>query len=169
MKGVPATGKDSTVNEDIVWTASSGVCPLGGCLPRGSHQKGVSAQRGCLPRGCIPACTEADPPPLWTEWLTDRCKNITFPQLRLRTVNMWRFELGLLLCALREGEGEFYSNKDLLPWRPDWGWTRDWFVTRRRWRSPCVLNGRVRLFHRAPLPPPPSASDPCRSVSSRAR
>ena len=26
--------------------------------------------------------------PPWTEWLTDRCKNITFPQLRLRTVKM---------------------------------------------------------------------------------
>ena len=24
--------------------------------------------------------------PPWTEWLTDRCKNITFPQLRLRAV-----------------------------------------------------------------------------------
>ena len=40
---------------------------------------GVSAQGrvcpgvGCLPGGCIPAC---------------RCKNITFPQLRLRTVTM---------------------------------------------------------------------------------
>ena len=29
---------------------------------------------------------EQTPAPLWTEWLTDRCKNITFPQLRLRTV-----------------------------------------------------------------------------------
>ena len=28
---------------------------------------------------------EADRPP-WTEWLKDRCKNITFPQLRLRVV-----------------------------------------------------------------------------------
>ena len=61
-----------------------------GCLTRG-----VPAQGGCLSRGlpaqgrgwwwCIPACIGADSP-LWTEWLTDRCKNITFPQLRLRTV-----------------------------------------------------------------------------------
>ena len=51
----------------------------------GVYPRGVSAQRGCLPGGCIPACTEADTP-LWTEWLTDRCKNITFPQLRLRMV-----------------------------------------------------------------------------------
>ena len=40
---------------------------------------------GCLPRGCIAACTRTDTS-LWTEWLTDRCKNITFPQLRFRTV-----------------------------------------------------------------------------------
>ena len=26
--------------------------------------------------------------PVWTEWLKDRCKNITFPQLRLWAVNM---------------------------------------------------------------------------------
>ena len=47
-------------------------CPVvsgGGCLPRS----------GCLLRGCIPACNGVDTP-LWTEWLTDRCKNITLPQ-----------------------------------------------------------------------------------------
>ena len=49
------------------------VCP-GGCLPR-----------GCLSRGVYPSMHWADTL-LWTEWLTDRCKNITFPQLRLRTV-----------------------------------------------------------------------------------
>ena len=50
------------------------VCPWG-CLPRGVFAEGGS---------CIPACTE-EGPPMWTEWLTDGCKNITFPQLRLRT------------------------------------------------------------------------------------
>ena len=29
-----------------------------------------------------------EPFPLWTEWLTDRCKNITFPQLSLRAVKL---------------------------------------------------------------------------------
>ena len=29
----------------------------------------------------------------WAEWLTDRCKNITFPQLRVRAVKM--------LCAVQ--------------------------------------------------------------------
>ena len=43
---------------------------LGGCLPR---------REGCLPGGCTP-------PPLWTEFLTHACENITFPQLLLRTV-----------------------------------------------------------------------------------
>ena len=57
---------------------------MGGCLP-----KGVSAWRGCVcqgvgwvPGGCLPSgCT---PPPV--NRITDRCKNITFPQLRLQTV-----------------------------------------------------------------------------------
>ena len=61
----------------------------GVCLPGG----GVSAQEGvCLPRGmsacqwgvCLPGGCLADPP--WTEFLTHACGNITFPQLRLRTV-----------------------------------------------------------------------------------
>ena len=73
---------------------SRGVCAPGGCLVPGvSGSRGVSAPEGCLvpggvcsggvpaPRGgfwswggvcvCsgggIPACTEADTPPLWTE------------------------------------------------------------------------------------------------------
>ena len=41
---------------------------------------GVSAG-GCLPRGCL----LRHPPPLVNR-ITDRCKNITFPQLLLRTV-----------------------------------------------------------------------------------
>ena len=68
--------------------------PAGGvCLPRGVSPKGV-AQRvsaqggvcpgGCLPReGCVSQYALRQIPPLWTEWLTDGCKNITFPQLRL--------------------------------------------------------------------------------------
>ena len=49
----------------------------------------------CLPgEGCLPqcmleyVCQEVSAPvhagihPLWTEWLIDRCKNITLPQLR---------------------------------------------------------------------------------------
>ena len=40
---------------------------------------------GGLPGGISSVHARIQPPPLWTEWLTNRCKNITFPQLRLRT------------------------------------------------------------------------------------
>ena len=87
--------------------SAQGGCLPGGCLPRGmvsaqgvvsAHRGGgwclsggvvsaqggqVSAQRGvCLvcPGGCLPSLF------LWTEFLTHACENITFPQLRLRTV-----------------------------------------------------------------------------------
>ena len=42
----------------------------------------------------IPWCILPPPDPLWTEWLTDACENMTFPQLLLRVVkiprNPWR-------------------------------------------------------------------------------
>ena len=50
-----------------------GVSGPGGCLVHGSTWSG----------GVIPACTEADPPPV--DRMTDRCKNITFAT-SLRTV-----------------------------------------------------------------------------------
>ena len=85
-----------------------------GCIPAASMV--ISTRQGCLPRrvsarecrGCVqpqtqtqtPPDPEADPPepkgrhPPWSEWLTDRCKNITFSQLRLRVVTsihiFWR-------------------------------------------------------------------------------
>ena len=58
-------------------SAKGGVCPggvyTGECLPK-----------GCLPGVCIPVCNGADIPHV--DRMTDRCKNITFPQLCLRTV-----------------------------------------------------------------------------------
>ena len=57
-------------------SAQGGVCPGGWCLPR----EGVCL--ACLPGGCLPRQTL---PPLWTEFLTHACENITFPQLLLRT------------------------------------------------------------------------------------
>ena len=62
------------------WVSYSGIRDNGdsfalhrrGCLPR-----------GCLPGGCIPAGTEPDTPPQMDR-MTDRCKNITFPQLHYR-------------------------------------------------------------------------------------
>ena len=49
-------------------------------------REGVSACQGgvFLPGGgCLP---DTPAPPVWTEFLTHACENITFPQLRLRTV-----------------------------------------------------------------------------------
>ena len=92
-------------------SAQGGVCaggclPGGGVCPRGMSAQvgvsawGVSAQGGCLPslsRGCLLrqgvcpggvclVCPGGRHPSLWTESLTHACENITFPQLRLRTV-----------------------------------------------------------------------------------
>ena len=65
-------------------------------LGGGSNQGGLSAQEGCLPGGAsawvvsysggVYPRMQGRPPPPWTEWQTDRCKNINFPQLCLRTV-----------------------------------------------------------------------------------
>ena len=61
----------------------------------GSHgfRGGGCASRGCFPRvGCfrggVPAYTGQTPP---VNRMTDRCKNITFPHLRLRTVKSLKF------------------------------------------------------------------------------
>ena len=58
-------------------SALGGFCSWGVCLLLGVGGGGCVCSQGVCPGGCIPACTEADTP-LWTEWLTDRCKNITF-------------------------------------------------------------------------------------------
>ena len=65
---------------------------LGG-LPGGSvSPAGISAQGGCLPgrghlpRGCVSQHTLGQTPLRPVERKTDRCKNITFPQIRLWTV-----------------------------------------------------------------------------------
>ena len=74
-----------------------GVCLPRGCLPRGMCAEGCVCPRGCMsaqggvyPGGCLPQCMlgYTPPPPSWTEWLTHRCGNITFPQLLLRTVKI---------------------------------------------------------------------------------
>ena len=78
---------------------AGGVFP-GECLNRGVSTQGGVCRGGCLSRGCLPGGVSgqggvylvywgclADIPP-WTEFLTHTCENITFPQLRLRTVKM---------------------------------------------------------------------------------
>ena len=68
-------------------SALGGVCSLrvsapggGGSAPRGVCARGVSAPWGCG----IPACTEAEPPPV--NRMTDRSKNITLATTSLRPV-----------------------------------------------------------------------------------
>ena len=62
--------------------STQGVCP-GGCVcARGG---GVTRGWGCV-GGSIPACNEADIPPV--NRITDRCKNITLPQTLRAVKNM---------------------------------------------------------------------------------
>ena len=56
-----------------------------GCLPGGMFtQEGMSAQGGGLLRGCLPGESTSPPP---VNRITDRCKNITFTQLRFADGN----------------------------------------------------------------------------------
>ena len=71
-------------------------CLSRGCVCQGGRERrhtrwGVAAQRGCMPRGCLPGtgCLRRgiySSLPLPVNRMTDRCKNITFPLLHLRTV-----------------------------------------------------------------------------------
>ena len=73
-----------------VYLPGWGVYLLGGVPAGGVPAQGVPARRGCTCWGCtcwgvyLPgdvsqhAMGQAPLTPLWTEWLTDRCKNITF-------------------------------------------------------------------------------------------
>ena len=80
-------------------------CGCGGsCLPRGCLPGGC-LPGGCLPRGrCLPervcvsqhAMGQTPHRPLWTEFLTHACENITFPQLLLRTVMIKKVGIRIL-------------------------------------------------------------------------
>ena len=85
-----------------------GVCP--GYLPevvsargvcRGGVYSGEVSAYGVLPRACLPG--GGVQPFLWTEWLTDSCKNITFLQLVGR--KSWKFWCGKLSKFLQERWG----------------------------------------------------------------
>ena len=54
--------------------------------------------------------------PLWTEFLTHICENITFPQLRLRTVIDEPFLRVQLLRAPGYTEQIFISEKNISKW-----------------------------------------------------
>ena len=78
-----------------VWClARRGCLPRGGCLPGGGVCPGGSARRGDICLGCTP-------PPMWTEFLTHACENITFPQLRLQTVISQKWVLFLQVVQMK--------------------------------------------------------------------
>ena len=58
----------------------------GGVRARGMHAGGHAGGVGVCLRGPCVACS----PPLWTEFLTHACENITFPQLLLRAVKIFK-------------------------------------------------------------------------------
>ena len=73
---------------DAYWSAGVAVC-LGSSLPGECLSRRVSAQEGVCPEVvCLGGgvCLGMYISLLWTEFLTHACENITFPQLRLRTV-----------------------------------------------------------------------------------
>ena len=61
------------------------------CTGQGVSARGCVCPGGCLPEGCLPGGVYPDMhwsrhPPV--DRMTDRCKNITIPQLRLQTVKI---------------------------------------------------------------------------------
>ena len=62
--------------------SARGRVSVGGCLPRGVSAQGDVFLGGVI---CPSASWDTHPTP-WTEFLRHACENITFPQLRLRTV-----------------------------------------------------------------------------------
>ena len=97
-------------------------CPLP-CMPPATHAP--CHAHPCLP--CTPPAMQSPSAtlaptmhaPLWTEFLTHACENITFPQFRLRTViNRWnRVFLALLI-------GNISNSKPLF--NEDWYQTTTW-------------------------------------------
>ena len=78
-----------------VGVSALGVSTLGGVCLQGVSARGVCLPGGCLARGFTPpSCGQ-----------TDTSKNITFPQLLLRTVKTKPHEIeNILMCLLGEGE-----------------------------------------------------------------
>ena len=84
------TEKQECIPVGCVLSAAVAVCLGGVC------QEGICPS-GCLPMGGRVARGVRLPP--WTEFLTDACENITFPQLRLRTVTNKKDENGFNLSS----------------------------------------------------------------------
>ena len=105
--GVSAQGGGCLPRGVSAWGClPGGVClwflPKTGCLPEGNVclRLGVCLGSVCMRgEGCTSPDLEVDPPrtrgrhhpditPLWSEFLTHACENITFPQLLLRAVKI---------------------------------------------------------------------------------
>ena len=129
---------------------SGGVCP-GVCVPRresawvcvpkgmcaqGVSFRGVSGQHGCLPGGCLPH-------PLWTEWLPDRCKNITLAQTSSAGVNMdfW------------SQEPFYWPNTNTITKNTKW---RPFKIILSDWHIVWVFKILTAKWHITMIPPPPS-------------
>ena len=114
----------------VWWVSAQGMSAEGGVCPRRMSAQGVPAW-GCLPRH--PPGQEADPPgprgrhpsPLWTNFLTHACENITFPQLLLRAVkisekhiNLWislssKYFLSVYLISSLDNSISFHSASNI--------------------------------------------------------
>ena len=88
-----------------------GLCLLGGgvcsweggvCSQWGSGPMGGGLVRGVWSGGWYPSMHWGRHPP-WTEWMTDRCKNITLATTSLRPVNICRSDLDTSHWRIREG------------------------------------------------------------------
>ena len=120
-----------------------------GCIPPAAVAMSISACTGhcvsqhALGRGCVYPSIPAQGVsvggvypsmhwgrhPLWAEWLTDRCKDITFPQPRLQTVKMTKFSLGFKHRSIPSMRYDLYGmdfwdqswvQHQLSSWWPPW-------------------------------------------------
>ena len=94
-----------------VWGVSAnGVSALGGYLPCRCLSGGVVCLVGLSAQGvgvCQDGCVHL---PLWTEFLTHACENITFPQLRLRTVITVKIKYDFIFVGIALPEGSPYKD-----------------------------------------------------------
>ena len=103
--------REKSIRENPIPSATVSISGGGVCL-RGVSAWGVSAQWGCLPRGCLPRGMYTSP--IYRHIAT--CKNITFPQLLLRTIKilpLYRPKF-FMFCFRTEADPRF-----LLPWGAD--------------------------------------------------
>ena len=103
VRGVPGPGGCTWSGGYLVW----GVPGPGGTWSWGVYLVGgVPGPRGCTWSGGR-AWSGTPPPLLWTEWMTDRCKNITLAKTSFRPVkkNKQGYKYNLQSARLRRSAG----------------------------------------------------------------